>query len=90
MAGPRKESDNQPNKYAEAEYLRRRGDEAMQNEDSLAVTDIEDILDYLYSLDGLSSITKIDREKLKSLLESKMVNGVLTIPKEYGMFICKK
>ena len=36
MAGPnRGESDN-PNKYAEADYLRRRGDEAMRDGNSAA------------------------------------------------------
>ena len=35
MAGPRTESDT-PNKYAEAEYLCSRGDEAMRDGDSKA------------------------------------------------------
>ena len=58
--------------------------------DSLDITDLDDLLDYLYSLDGISAITKIDRQLLKSSLQNKMTNGVLHIPKEYGMFVCKK
>ena len=59
-------------------------------EDSLAVTDVEDVLDYIYSLTTLSSIAKLGRHTLKEVLEKEMVNGVLNIPKEYGMFICRK
>ena len=58
--------------------------------DSLDITDLDDLLDYLYSLDGISTITKIDRQLLKVSLQNKMTDGVLHIPKEYGMFVCKK
>ncbi|MCI9370097.1 MAG: hypothetical protein HFH65_07255 [Lachnospiraceae bacterium] len=59
-------------------------------ENSLAVTDIDDILDYLYLLTNITSIEKLKRKDLKETLERKMVNGILNIPKEYGMFICRK
>jgi len=59
-------------------------------EDSLAVTDIDDILDYIYSLTNMTSISELKRKDLKEILERKMVNGILSIPKEYGMFICRK
>lgn len=59
-------------------------------EDSLEITDINDLLDYIYSLEGISEITKFDRNTLKQSLEEKMVDGIITIPKEYGMFICEK
>ncbi|MDE5780322.1 MAG: class I SAM-dependent methyltransferase [Lachnospiraceae bacterium] len=59
-------------------------------EDSLAVTDVDDVLDYIYSLTNMSSVAKLGRQTLKEILEKEMVNGVLNIPKEYGMFICKK
>ena len=58
--------------------------------DSLDITDLDDLLDYLYSLDGISAITKIDRQLLKVSLQNKMKDGVLHIPKEYGMFCCRK
>lgn len=58
--------------------------------DSLAVTDIGDLLDYIYSLDGMAQICNIERNTLKSVLENESVNGVLHIPKEYGMFVCRK
>lgn len=59
-------------------------------EDSLAVTDVDDVLDYIYSLTNMSSAAKLGRKTLKEILEKQMVNGILSIPKEYGMFICRK
>lgn len=59
-------------------------------EDALAVTDLDDILDYIYSLTNMLSLAELDRETLKRILEKEMVNGVLHLPKEYGMFICRK
>lgn len=58
-------------------------------EDSLAVTNLEDLLEYLYSYEGMTNIMEVERETVKSVLESKKLNGVLSIPKEYGMFICR-
>ena len=56
-------------------------------EDSLAVTNIADLVDYIYSLSSMSSLSNVPREKIQTLLQSHMLNGVLTVPKEYGMFI---
>ena len=59
-------------------------------EDSLAVTDIDDMVDYIYSLAGLSELHELPRETVRSVLERNMTDGVLRIPKEYGMFISRK
>ena len=59
-------------------------------EDSLAVTDIDDVLDYASSLTSRSPIAGLKRQDVKAVLEKAMVNGVLTIPKEYGIFLCRK
>jgi ubiquinone/menaquinone biosynthesis C-methylase UbiE len=56
-------------------------------EDSLAVTNIADLVDYVYSLSSMSALSSQPREKIQTLLQNHMVNGVLTVPKEYGMFI---
>lgn len=56
-------------------------------EDSLAVTNISDLVDYIYSLSNMSALSSQPREKIQTLLQNHMVNGVLTVPKEYGMFI---
>ncbi len=63
--------------------------ERMDYEDSLEVTDIEDLLDYIYSLTNVSPVAKIGRDKVKEILEKEMIDGVLHIPKEYGMFKCR-
>lgn len=58
-------------------------------EDALEVTDIDDMADYVYSLSSMSNISNIYRNELKQILENNMVNGILHVPKEYGMFICR-
>lgn len=57
--------------------------------DSLAVTNVDDMVDYLASLTGMTSISGIDRATVKSVLEKHTVDGVLSVPKEYGTFICR-
>ena len=32
---------------------------------------------------------KSEISELKRILENNMTNGVLSVPKEYGMFVCK-
>ena len=59
-------------------------------EDSLAITDIDDMLDYIYSLKNMSSVAELAREDIKAVLEKNMVDGVLSVPKENGMFVCQK
>lgn len=61
----------------------------LDREDGLAITDIQDFADYIYSLSGLSNIDHVPREALLSALETRMENGILFVPKEYGMFICR-
>ena len=58
-------------------------------EDSLEVTDLDDIADYIYSLAGMAELRKLPREALLSVLKEKVSNGILHIPKEYGMFISR-
>lgn len=61
----------------------------LDREDGLAITDINDFIDYIYSLSSLSNVADIPREIIYQALEQKLRNGILFIPKEYGMFICK-
>ena len=58
-------------------------------EDSLNVSNIDDIIEYIYSLQSMTNINNIKRDVFKEVLESHKANGVLHIPKEYGMFVCK-
>ncbi|MBR3125735.1 MAG: hypothetical protein IKF42_10025, partial [Mogibacterium sp.] len=58
-------------------------------EDSLAVTEVNDMVDYIYSLQNMTTLSAIPRDTIRELLSSQMKDGVLTVPKEYGMFIAK-
>lgn len=64
--------------------------ERLDYEDSLAVTATEDIINYISSLSDMTKLNNIEHGIIKEVLESKKNNGILSIPKEYGMFICKK
>ncbi len=56
-------------------------------EDSLEVTDAEDLADYIYSLTGMTDLQMLSRDEVRSVLEKNMQDGVLHVPKEYGMFV---
>ena len=57
--------------------------------DSLEVTDVNDLADYIFSLSGFSVLRALPRETLIRVLESAAVNGVWKIPKEYGLFLAR-
>ena len=59
-------------------------------EDSLAVTNIDDLIEYIYSLSSMTSLSSVPKEEIRVVLEKFVVNGVLNVPKEYGMFCCRK
>ena len=58
-------------------------------EDGLEVTNIRDFVDYVLSMSGLTGITHADPDRLYEVFQSNSREGILYIPKEYGMFICK-
>ena len=59
-------------------------------EDSLAVTNIDDLVDYIYSLSSMTSLSSVPKEEIREVLGKFVVNGVLNVQKEYGMFCCSK
>lgn len=59
-------------------------------EDSLEVTDVDDMVDYIYSLTGMTDLQKLPRNEIRLILEKNMRDGILHVPKEYGMFIARK
>ena len=61
--------------------------ERLEYIDSLAVTDMDDMVDYIYSLSGMTTLNSVPRQRIKEILLENTVNGVLNVPKEYGMFI---
>ena len=41
-------------------------------------------------MSGILSIAGLERAEIKRVLGKNAVNGVLYIPKENGMFVCRK
>lgn len=59
--------------------------------DALEVTETEDLLDYLYSMASIGNLGNVTREEpYRCFEDSKDEKGIIHIPKEYGMFLCKK
>ena len=57
--------------------------------DALEVSDVEDMVDYIFSLTGMTALKELPRSEIRSVLEQHMQNGILHVPKEYGMFIAR-
>ena len=55
--------------------------------DSLAVTNIDDMVDYIYSLSSMTSLNSVPKQVITDILMENTIDGVLNVPKEYGMFI---
>ena len=71
------------------EPLRRHFNDVRLNKysDNLVITDMNDLADYVLSLTGTSKIADVSRETMIKVFTENCVDGVLTIPKEYGIFI---
>ncbi|MBP5282014.1 MAG: class I SAM-dependent methyltransferase [Lachnospiraceae bacterium] len=65
------------------------GVERLDYKDSLAVTKVDDLVDYAYSLASMTSLASVPKEEIRETLAQHMVDGVLNVPKEYGMFIAR-
>ena len=57
--------------------------------DALRVTNAEDIIDYLESLPSMEVVQSMPREQIRDCLTGAMRDGVLELPKEYGLFIAE-
>lgn len=55
--------------------------------DSLEVTDVDDMVEYIYSLSDMTSLHNVPKYMIKDALMQNLTNGVLKVPKEYGMFV---
>ena len=64
----------------------------LEREDGLAITNLEDMMDYIYSCTSMTNVADLDldRDVLRKIFNNQMVDGVLHIPKEYGLFVCEK
>ncbi len=63
--------------------------EAKFYEDSLHITNIDDLVDYLQSLASLKAITDLPSDRIHEILTRHSYGGTIELPKEYGMFICR-
>ena len=61
--------------------------EKLEYIDSLAVTNIDDMVEYIYSLSSMTSLNSVPKQVIKDILMNHTTNGILNVPKEYGMFI---
>lgn len=61
----------------------------LDREDGLSITDVEDFVEYVFSLGSLAGLEHCSREPVRQAFLKKVKNGILYVPKEYGMFICE-
>ena len=58
-------------------------------EDSLHVTEAEDLVEYLKSLASFKAVLDLPEKKIRDILEEHAEGGAIDLPKDYGMFICR-
>jgi SAM-dependent methyltransferase len=63
--------------------------EVRRYEDSLHVTNIDDLADYLQSLKALHGIGTMEREEILNMLLPHVEGGAINLQKEYGTFIAQ-
>ena len=63
--------------------------EVRRYEDSLHVTNIEDLADYLQSLKALHGIGTMERDQILKMLSAHEEGGAIDLQKEYGTFIAR-
>lgn len=58
-------------------------------EDSLHITEVEDLVAYLRSLASFKAVLSLPEQKIRDILKEHSIAGVIDLPKDYGMFICR-
>ena len=56
-------------------------------EDRLEVTETGDLVDYILSLEGMTDFRAVPPEELHRILDAQKENGIIRVPKDYGMFV---
>lgn len=58
-------------------------------EDALDVTDLHDLIAYLRSMQQMTALADVPDERLLAAFAPHVKEGVLSLPKEYGLFVCR-
>ena len=58
--------------------------------DSLEVKELDDLMEYIYSGITFKNICPFSKEETKNILSEHMVDGVIKLPKDPGMFVAVK
>ena len=58
-------------------------------EDSLHVTEADDLVEYLRSLASFKAVIDLPVQKIRDTIKEHTADGAVDLPKEYGMFICR-
>lgn len=60
--------------------------EKLEYADSLQVREVDDMVEYIYSLSSMMPLRNVPKQDVKNMLLQHTSNGILHVPKEYGMF----
>jgi len=61
----------------------------MRRPDALDVTCLDDLIGYLRSMAGMTILADVPDSRLLDVFRRNMKDSVLSLPKEYGLFICR-
>jgi len=56
--------------------------------DALDLTHLPDLIGYLRSMDSMTVLADLPYSQLLAAFYGHMKDGILSLPKEYGLFIC--
>ena len=60
--------------------------EKLEYVDSLQVREVDDMVEYIYLLSSMMPLRNVPKQDIKNILLQHTSNGILHVPKEYGMF----
>lgn len=63
--------------------------EKLEYVDSLQVTEVDDMVEYIYSLSSMMPLRNVPKQEIKNILLQHTSDGILNVPKEYGMFLAE-
>ena len=58
-------------------------------EDSLHVTEPDDLVEYLRSLASFKAVIELPVQRIRDIIMAHTIGGAIDLHKEYGMFICR-